>query len=258
LKRDGTLRHRNISSGIRMKALARVSAVLVVAVLLGPAALPLLRAAPIITNGGFETGFTGWTIADQPGSEGTFMLQTGTTSPLNGDSVPAPPEGAQAAMTDAFGPGSHVLYQDFVALGCSGVLRFDLFIGNRADRFATPATLDFSTPALNQQARVDILRQGADPFSVAAGDILLNLFLTQVGDPLVDGYFTVTSDIGALLAAHTGEALRLRFAETDNIFIMQFGVDNVSIVDATPVSEPATALLVVLALTALAGTRRRR
>jgi hypothetical protein len=132
-------------------------------------------------------------------------------------------------MTDAGGPGSHVLYQDVVAVGSSGLLKFSLFIGNRSDRFATPATLGFATPTLNQQARVDILRAGADPFSLAAADILLTIFRTQVGDPLVNGYFTVTADIGAFLAAHTGETVRLRFAETDNIAPFQLGVDNVRI-----------------------------
>lgn len=239
-----------------MNASARLTAVLSIAALLGPAALTPLQAAPLLVNGGFEAGFGGWTRADQLGSDGTFLLQTGTLSPVNGDAVPAPPQGTVAAMTDAGGPGSHVLYQDFIAAGSSGLLSFDLFIGNRADRFATPATLDFSTPALNQQARVDILRAAADPFSVAAADILLTLYQTQIGDPLVDGYFTVTSDIGALLAARTGETLRLRFAETDNLLQFQLGVDNVSIIQAVP--EPASLLLSGFALAALAATRARR
>ena len=49
--------------------------------------------AGLITNGGFETGFSSWTRTDQLGSEGTFALQTGTTSPVNGDPVPLPLEG---------------------------------------------------------------------------------------------------------------------------------------------------------------------
>ena len=76
-----------------------------------------------------------WTRADQLGSDGTFSLQAGTLSPVNGDPVPAPPGGTYAAMTDAQGPGSHVLYQDFVVSASSATLSFDLFIGNRADAF---------------------------------------------------------------------------------------------------------------------------
>src|SRR5207249_4987568 len=96
---------------------------------LAPAA-PTARADVVINNGGFEAGLASWTRADQLGSVGTFALQTGTTSPVNGTTVPAPPGGTRAAMTDAQGPGSHVLYQDFVvpsfAVG-SGPLSFSLF-----------------------------------------------------------------------------------------------------------------------------------
>src|SRR5215471_5978250 len=155
-----------------MKTLARVTVSTITAVL-GLAAASSVHAIPVITNGGFEAGLTSWTKADQTGSEGTFFSQSGTVSPVNGDPVPAPPEGTMAAMTDAQGPGSHVLYQDFTATAGSAALSFALFIGNRADRFVTPATLDFSTPALNQQARVDIVRAAADPFSVAGADVLL-------------------------------------------------------------------------------------
>jgi hypothetical protein len=143
-------------------------------------------------------------------------------------------------MTDAEGPGSHVLYQDFVATADAAALRFALFIGNRASLFATPASLDFSTPTLNQQARVDILKNTADPFSVSAADVLLSLYQTNMGDPLISGYNTVTTDISALLAAHAGETLRLRFAETDNLFTFQLGVDNVRF---DPIPEPASMLL---------------
>src|SRR4029079_19814281 len=115
-------------------------------------------ATPLILNGGFESGFLSSTRANQLGSEGNFFLQTGTVSPVNLDSVPAPPGGTTAAMTDALGPGSHILYQDFIVPSPNATLSFSLFVGNRANMFATPATLDFSTPALNQQARVDILR----------------------------------------------------------------------------------------------------
>ena len=68
------------------------------------------HAQVITTNGGFEAGFTGWTRADQLGSAGTFALQSGASSPVNGNPVPMPPGGVQAAMTDAQGPGSHVLF----------------------------------------------------------------------------------------------------------------------------------------------------
>jgi hypothetical protein len=222
-------------------------------------AMCLQVSAAVITNGGFESGFAGWTIMNQVGSDGTFLLQTGTASPVTGDPVPAPPGGTTAAMTDAQGPGSHVLFQSFIfnAPVTAATLGFDVFVGNRADRFATPNTLDFSTPALNQQARVDILAPGADPFSVAAADVLLNAFQTNVGDPLVFGYTHRAVDITALVNANLNTPLTLRFAETDNILTFQFGVDNVDIV-TQEVPEPATWATCIGAMLGLACLRRAR
>jgi hypothetical protein len=229
--------------------------VAIIALVASSAGAQTARADVIIINGGFEAGFASWTRVDQLGSEGTFALQTGTTSPVNGATVPAPPGGTQAAITDAQGPGSHVLYQDFVPSLpiTSGRLHLDLFIGNRATAFSTPspASLDFSTPALNQQVRVDILRGGTDPFSVAAADVLLNVYQSKAGDPMVSGYNPIDVDLTALLAANAGSTLRLRFAEVDNVNIFQIGVDNVSF---TPVPEPST--LVLCGIVTLLGLGR--
>ena len=233
----------------------------VAATVLGLAAASSVYAVPVILNGGFESGFTSWTRANQIGGDGTFDVQVGTASPSNGDPVPAPPGGVRAAMTDAAGPGSHVLYQDFMVTAGDANLSFALFIGNRADRFVTPSLavgLDFSTPALNQQARVDIIKNTAGQFSVAAADVLLNLYQTNPGDPLVSGYNTITTDVTAFLAAHVGETLRVRFAETDNVNIFQMGVDNVGFVPTATVPEPASMLLFGIALATLIGTRSRR
>jgi hypothetical protein len=221
------------------------------------AAAASAQAAPLIMNGSFESGFSNWTRVDQLGSEGTFALQSGTTSPVSGTPVPAPPGGTIAAMTDALGPGSHVLYQDFlVPVGTTGgTLTFDVFVGNRAGTFSTPNTLDFSTPALNQQARVDVMRASAGAFSLTAADILANVFQTMVGSPPVTGYNTVTMNVSALLAANAGSTLRLRFAEVDNVSFFQFGVDRVSL--ETTVPEPATMTLFGMGL-AGALIRRRR
>lgn len=220
-------------------------------------------AAPLVINGGFEVGFAGWTRADATGSDGTFFLQTGTASPVNGFDVPSPPGGITAAMTDSEGPGAHVLYQDFLVPGTvsAAMLMFDLFVNNGDSAFVTPNTLAFDTTALNQQARVDILRAASDPFSLSATDLLLNVFRTNVGDPLVSGYTTHSSDIAALLSANAGATLRLRFAETDNVNFFNLGVDNVSLDVTTqqvPVPEPATLLLLASGLGAARAARRRK
>ena len=222
------------------------------------AAVLLLAAAParadftLINNGGFEAGFASWNRQDILASDGTFVLQSGTTSPVNGNPVPAPPGGVNAAMTDAQAGGSHVLYQDFVVpVGVtSATLNFSLFVGNRATDpsapgpplFATPtpASLDWTSLAPNQQARVDVLLGGTDPFSVASADVLQNVFQTNPGNTFGPGYAPFTANLGALLAAHGGQTLRLRFAEVDNVFTFQLGVDNVSL---TAVPEPSAAFL---------------
>jgi hypothetical protein len=119
--------------------------------MLGLAALVMLlvpsaSSAATIANGGFESGdFTGWTVVNQPGGSGDWFVYSGTSSPLNGFTIAAPPEGTHAAVTDQGGPASHVLYQD-VALeaGFKHTLSFDVYYNNHASAFATPPSLDFN------------------------------------------------------------------------------------------------------------------
>ena len=47
----------------------------IVAAMIGIAAASAVCAAPLIVNGGFESGFASWTRADQLGSDGMFFLQ---------------------------------------------------------------------------------------------------------------------------------------------------------------------------------------
>jgi hypothetical protein len=214
------------------------------------------HAGPVLTNGSFEAGLTGWTTANAPGSDGSFFLQSGTSSPVNGDLVPAPLAGSFAAMTDAQGPGSHVLYQDFVVPTVLGpldsLIHYDLFIGNRAPFFATPspASLDFGVNAFNQQVRVDIIKASADPFSVAASDVVQVLYQSKPGDPLVSGYTMFDANVRNSLLANAGQALRLRFAEVDNVGTLQFGVDDVSF---QTVPEPPSLVMGGLAFSLLLG-----
>jgi hypothetical protein len=210
-----------------------------------------LAHAGLITNGGFETGdFTGWTVTDQGGGSGSFFIQAGTGSPLNGFGVVAPAGGSFAAMTDQEGPGAHSLMQSFtVDPGAVVTLSFDLFRSNQAGQYFTPDSLDYTVNP-NQQARVDILTNGAGPFDLDAA-VLDNVFQTQSGDPTVDGSyihysFDITSAVGA------GGTYQLRFAETDNQLFFNLGVDNVDI-EETP--EPGTWILLSTALLGLAGYR---
>lgn len=234
------------------------TALLALALLLAGGGTTQAATVSLIENGDFEEGgggLGGWTVVDQPGSDGSFLLQSGTTSPINGFDVPEPPGPTHAAMTDQGAAGSHLLYQDFVVpLGVtSASLSFDLYVANQAPDFFTPDSLDFTIlDTINQQARVDITTTSADPFSVASGDVLENLFRTNAGDPLVSGYTTLTADLTSLLSAHAGETLRLRFAEADNLLPFQFGVDRVGLT-ANVVPEPASLTALSLGVLCVLG-----
>jgi len=146
-------------------------------------------------------------------------------------------------MTDAQGPGTHILYQDFTVTGqvASAVLNFSLFIGNRADAFyvPSPSTLDFGVAAFNQQARVDILLSSGGAFSLASTDVLTNVFGTNPGSTFPSGYTNYSFQIAPVWNANLNRTLRLRFAEVDNVAAFQLGVDNVSL-ETSAVPEPAS------------------
>lgn len=227
-----------------------------------------VASAQMILNGGFENNggagtpfVSDWTSADQFGSADSFYVQTGTGSPVFGQTVPAPPAGIYAVMTDSGGAGSHVLYQDFVVpAGFVGPadLSFQVFINNQAGDFVAPTSLDF-TAALNQQARIDLLTAASDPFSVAGSDVLLNLFQTNPGDPLISGYTLVSKNVSSLFAAHAGQTLRLRIAEVDNVNVLNFGVDAVRLTVApSAVPEPGSLALGLLGGVGLLSALRRR
>jgi hypothetical protein len=221
----------------------------------------------LIVNGGFESGLTGWTTLNQPGSAfGGFELQSGTLSPVSFLPVPAPPQGTHAAMEDALGPIATVLGQSFVVPRgiTSATLSFDLYLNSEGAPWTTPgAPLDYRPPSPNQQVRVDILTQSADPFAVSpAAGVLENFFQTTPSTPTVLGYETFTSDVTSLLQAHEGQTLFLRDAVVHNLFDAINGSDAWSVV-VTTVPEPNSFVLlafggVVSLATAAARWRRRR
>ena len=230
----------------------------------------------LISNGDFESGLSGWTVAIQPGGQGGWYDQSGTRSPLTRFPVEAPPGPTHSAMSDA-SFGSQVLYQDFVVPQggvVAATLTFERFIANQYDLgsgagygpnpFSSPDSLDYTISG-NRQARVDILGSGADPFSVSAGDVLLNLFRTRPDDPSVSDYETQSADLTALLNAHAGQTLRLRFAEVNNqgFFRYQpdplnFGVDLVGLDATLVVPEPSSLALLAFGSLGLASHAWRK
>jgi hypothetical protein len=191
----------------------------------------------LITNGGFETGLSGWTVTDEFDGGGSWFSQTGTVSPLNGFVVPAPPEGNSAAMTDQTFAGSHSLMQSFVATASSINISFMLFVHNAALDFASPADLDLNDFP-NQQARVDLLNASGTAFDLT--NVVANLYQTEPGDPLTSGYTLISSTVNGLTV---GDTYQLRFAETDNQGFFNLGVDDVNVNAPTATPEPATFVL---------------
>lgn len=228
------------------------------AALCGALAATGAPAQAVLVNGGFESGLDGWTVADLPGSDGGFRSQSGSGSPLTASAVAAPPQGTRAAMSDAEGPGAHVLYQDFVVpAGVStALLSFQLYVRNDAGEAFVPETLAFATPALNQQVRVDLLLPSADVF---ATDSLQPLYRSTPGTAGQAAYQLLSFDVAALLQAHEGQTLRLRFADTNNVALQNVGVDAVNLA-VSVVPEPATAGMLALGLAGclVPGLWRRR
>ena len=202
-----------------------------------------LAQAASANNGNFETGnLSGWTVIDA--GSGSWFVYSGTTAPFSGFPIPPPPEGSFAAIADQRGPGSHILYQDIsLEPGFSHNLSLTIYYENRAGVFFSPPSLSHIGGA-TQQYRVDIMDPTAPANSVAAGDVLANIFRTNPGDPTSLAPMAINFD----LSPFEGMSIRLRFALVDNIFFFQAGVDAVEIesirnvlpidIDIKPGSDP--------------------
>lgn len=177
-----------------------------------------------VLNSNFETGdLSRWSTANQPGGLVNWFVYSGTTSPLSGHTIAAPPSGNFAATTDQLGPGTHVLYRDIhLKRNMKYELSFYLYYRNLANRFFTPNTLS-SNVDRNQQYRVDLLKPSANPFSVKSNAILRTLFRTKVGDPNKLAPQRRTYNI----SQYAGETVRLRFAVVDTEFFFLGSVDRV-------------------------------
>lgn len=220
-------------------------------------------ATELLVNGNFETGtFAGWTVANQSGGSGDFFISApGTTTPSSGEPTAMNPTGGSFyAVSDQTGPGAHALLQSFTVLpGSTVTLSFQMFVNNwyGDGAIVNPAGLTYAAGS-NQHARVDILTGSAGAFDTGAG-VLGNFYLGgDAGAP--KPYTNYSFDIGALVGG--GGTFQIRFAEADNLFFFNQGVDNVSINAVHAVPEPSGLGLFTLGLLGLGllglGRARRR
>jgi len=192
--------------------------------------LPAAASAAGIVNGDFETGnLEGWTLSNSTfeGGQGTWLAYAGTVLPPPFEStefeVPAPPQGKYAAITAQSGPGTRIIYQDFtVATGGAQALSLIAYYRSSAPMVTGPG-LD-ATSENNQQYRIDVIKPSAPITSVDPGDILLNVFATETGDPAT----LAPETISANLTPFAGQTVRLRIAEVDNGGFFNAGVDAVT------------------------------
>ena len=186
-----------------------------------------------VVNGDFELGtLQGWTAYNEPGSIGDGFEVYQGPQPFNSP-LPAPPQGTYAAANDQTGPGTDILYQDVtIPAGSTAQLSMLVSYVNQASGFITPGTLDYQAGP-NQQFRVDIINPAANLLSTSTGDVLLNVFQTNVGDPNT----LAPTEVDADLSAFAGQTVRLRIAVVDNQSYFNAAVDAVSI-QTQPIPPP--------------------
>ena len=214
-------------------------------------------ATELISNGGFESGLSAWTVSDLAGGSGSWFSVSGTSAPLSGLSTVGPFVGSGYALSDQVGPGTHALTQTFtVAPSASSViLSFNMFANSYGGSVANGGVLDHTGAAV-ELGRVDLLSVGAGAFDTGAG-VISNFFSGVDSGSTPNPYTSYTFDITSLVAA--GGTFQLRFAESDNQGFFNMGVDNVSIdAQAGAVPEPGSIALLGLGLFGMASLRRRK
>lgn len=231
------------------------------------AMLSTAQAAELIQNGGFEAqgvdayDITGWQVAEQ-GVVGSVLAQSGTVTEFTASTTVGAYAGNYYGLLDNYGLASNVLYQSFSTEAVSqATLSFQMFVNNQnASTDIDAAGLDYSVDATdhpNQHVRVDVLKAGADPFSVNSADVLQTLYVGGAnGNLTANNYLNYQFDLSSSLAS--GGNFVLRFATVANQNALQLGIDNVSLQSVSAVPEADTNALMLAGLGIIAAVIRRR
>jgi hypothetical protein len=237
---------------------------------------PAAAMAATVVNGDFESGLTGWQRFRDTmhGDAGNWFVYSGTEAPLSSPSGPedeeegvgtlqAPPQGTYAATTDEEDPGDYVLYQDvalepfythrlsmtlyyrsFAPIGIPSPDSLSWSLGRSGQEIEEEEEREEESVELepNQQYRVDVMKPSAPIDSLDPADILSTVFATRAGDAQT----MAPREFSADLTPFAGQTVRLRFANVDNQYFFNAGVDDVSItsvpVTATPPAPTAPAV----------------
>jgi hypothetical protein len=211
-----------LRSGSRRDSIAAALAAWLVVALLPPSGAD----AASVVNGGYESGdFSGWqSLSVGTPANNHWYVYSGTSAPLNGAPIPAPPEGSFAAITGTSNVGTHILYQDVsLEAGMTHQLSFFVYYNSQAP-IASPESLDEGVFP-NQQYRIDVMRPSADLESVSPTDVLMPLLRTLTGSPQTLIPTPLTADLTPL----AGQTIRLRFALVTNQHNFNAGTDAVAI-----------------------------
>jgi hypothetical protein len=203
------------------------------------------NAAQLISNGGFETGLTGWTVTTSAGSGGSWFADTGIATPLTGNPTVGPFSGRGYAVTDQVGPGVNALSQDYTVPvdTTSLTLTFDMFVN------------DWNSSTGTADVEALISAAGGNPVT-GVGTVLTTQDILVTGgvpNPYVAFNFAIPGYV-------PGDTYILNFRETDTLANMNVGVDDVSLVATTTIStpEPSSIALLLGALAASGVFGRRR
>ena len=191
---------------------------------------------PTLLNGDFETGdLTGWSTQSW-GSGDWFVYEDGTIQPDPSLAdpnypfvMPDPPQGDFAAVSDMSYTGVRFLYRDIEVDG-PWTLHVTVFYDNHSgvildpDHFGKFDGIEWDGGINNnRQFRIDLIDPEAAIYSLEPGDVLANVFRTEMIDPSVLEPTPVSID----LSPWEGETIRLRAAQIDNIGPLRAGIDNV-------------------------------
>jgi len=199
---------------------------------------PAKRVVAIPTGPDLTESLSGWTIIEEEGSAGEWRLvpEGTTTAPLSNLDIPSGDADGSFFLKDQTMPSAGILYYEFTLPETGEIeIYFEYFLQSQPE-FSNRDTMSLGDYP-NQQFRVDILTEIAEPFG--APTALANLLTTSDGQSTNTGWqeFSINlADITAVDSYRAGtgnQTAYLAFREVDNMGHFQVGIDDVRITDAS-------------------------